>query len=242
MTHLLTPWGTQRIAINTLPTNATNGTGNASVRSIFEAFTGLNGTTMNTSSNSSYGLTGRGLQNIYNGNFSTKYTSLGVKQIAANILQMRDPNTFSISASGNYSGQLLGSDNLDANDIPKEYLGYAPYPVISEVGFSCLFCYEYTFSSNLTTNATTGVTTNKTTSNPIIRIAIQPTVELYNPYPYDFIFQSGYPRLIMAFRDFQFDIAYQYPESSSNQTKTISNNATVAAPFTSFGGFHGIPT
>jgi hypothetical protein len=120
MTHLLTPWGTQRIAINTLSTNATDGTGDASVRSIFEALTGLNATSVNgtyTASNSTYGLTGQGLQNIFGGNFSTKYTPAGVKQIAANMLQMRSPNTFSVNASFGYNGSIL-CDELGPDPDP----------------------------------------------------------------------------------------------------------------------------
>jgi type II secretory pathway component PulK len=39
MTHLLTPWGTQRIAINMLSTNATDGTGDTSVTTIHSALT-----------------------------------------------------------------------------------------------------------------------------------------------------------------------------------------------------------
>ena len=211
MTHLLTPWGTQRIPINTLSTNATDGTGDASVRSIFESLTGLNATSVNgtyTASNSTYGITGRGLQNIFGGNFSTKYTALGVKQIAANMLQMRDPNTFSVNASGNYSGALIGANNLDADGIPTEYLGYAPYPVISEVGFSCLVGYQL---------------------SGILRVTIYPTIELYNPYPFDFIFKSGYPRIMVAFRNFSFDINYTYNGTTSN--KTINNTTTPSTPF-----------
>ena len=218
MTHLLTPWGTQRIPINTLSTNATNGTGDASVRSIFESLTGLNGTSVNgtyTASNSTYGITGRGLQNIFGGNFSTKYTPVGVKQIAANMLQMRDPNTFSVNASGNYSGALIGANNLDADGIPTEYLGYAPYPVISEVGFSCLVGYQF---------------------SGILRVTIFPTIELYNPYPFDFIFKSGYPRIMVTFRNFSFDINYTYNGTTS--TRTITNTTPPSTPFQQahFGG------
>jgi Tfp pilus assembly protein PilX len=152
LTHLLTPWGTQRIPINTLSTNATNGAGNASVSSIFEALTGLNGTSVNgtyTASNSTYGNTGRGLQNIFGGNFSTKYTPAGVKQIAANMLQMRDPNTFSVNASFGYNGSTLcdalGPDpdpyNTTQNyfGIPSNYLANTPFPVINEIGATAVY-------------------------------------------------------------------------------------------------------
>lgn len=176
MTHLLSPWGTQRIAINTLSTNATNGTGDASVRSIFEALTGLNGTSVNgtyTASNSTHGLTGQGLQNIFGGNFSTKYTPVGVKQIAANMLQMRDPNTATVNASFSYQGPLIGSASLNSSThIPEEYLGFAPYPVVSEVSFDVIY-------------------QNWLKDNPIdgsnrLRIKVIANVEIYNPYPANF--------------------------------------------------------
>lgn len=179
MTHLLTPWGTQRIEINTLSTNATNGDGDASVGSIFETLTGLNATSVSgnyTASNSTYGLTGRGLQDVFGGNFSTKYTPIGVKQIAANMLQMRDPNTATVNASFNYQGPLIGSRSLNAYaatpweasaSIPQEYLGYAPYPVISEVSA------DVGYINNAEIN---------TYAMPYIMI----NVELYNPYPVAF--------------------------------------------------------
>ena len=118
------------------------------------------------------------------------------------MLQMRDPNTFSVNASGNYSGALIGANNLDADGIPTEYLGYAPYPVISEVGFSCLVGYQL---------------------SGILRVAIFPIIELYNPYPFDFIFKSGYPRIMVSFRNFSFDINYTYNGITSS---TTINNTT----------------
>ena len=184
MTHLLTPWGTQRIEINTLSTNATDGNGTASVNTIHAV------------------LTNSTLTAIFGENFADKYTSIGVKQIAANMLQMRDPNTFSINASGNYSGALLGGTDLDANNIPREYLGYAPYPVISEIGFSCAFGY-----------------------NIGIKISVQPTIELYNPYPVDFIFRSGYPRLIVKYSHFAVDINYTL---TNGTTATKTFNSTIS--------------
>ena len=207
MAQLLTPWGTQKIDINTLSTNATDGigpgnaTGDASVRSIFEAFTGLNGTSMNASTTanaSAYERTGKGLQNIYNGNFSTKYTALGVKQIAANMLQMRDPNTNSVNASFAYTGPLLGSNNLNA-EIPSEYLGYAPYLVISEIGMSACLASgigggtSYTYTDPAT-NATVTVPVNQCD----IGLKLQPVIELYNPFPVPFTIPTGaFPRLMV---------------------------------------------
>jgi hypothetical protein len=167
MTHLLTPWGTQRIFINELSTNATDGTGDASVRSIFEAFTGLNGTTMNTSTNSTYELTGQGLHDIFGGNFSAKYTPAGVKQIAANMLQMRDPNTISVNASFLYNGSVLhdalGTTGLYRN-LPTNYSANTPYPVVNEIAATAAY-------GDLDTR---------------MRLVITFWIELYNPYYYDY--------------------------------------------------------
>ena len=205
MTHLLTPWGTQRLYINELPITSTG------VNRTFTALTGIssNGSTANDLAN------GRALQNIFSGNFSTKYTDIGVKQIAANILQMRDPNTFSVNASLNYSGQLLGADNLDANGIPLEYLGYAPYPVISQIGFGAHFCYE----GNITYSNGTG----------FIYIVIEPFVELTNPYSYDFAIPASNPRLDFKINTIQFTMNYTY---TSNNT-TTTNSSVITLPNTS---------
>jgi hypothetical protein len=211
ITHLLTPWGTQRLYINELPITS------AGVNRTFTSFSGIssNGAVTDDLAN------GRALNNIFGGNFSTKYTALGVKQIAANMLQMRDPNTFSINASGNYSGALLGADNLDANGIPREYLGYAPYPVISEIGFSCAFVYERNVSSN--------ATLNKINYTPHVNLITQPTIEIYNPYPYPFVFNSGYPRLIVEFSGFSVDLNFTYNGNTTTTTIThqITSNSTI---------------
>jgi len=173
MIHLLTPWGTQRIAINMLSTNATDGNGTASVSSIFEALTGLNATSVNgtyTASNSTYGITGRGLQNIFGGNFSTKYTPVGVQQIAANMLQMRSPNTFSVNASFGYNGSILCDElGLVPNPwdtsqlyigIPGNYLANTPFPVINEIGCSSVHTY----------------------AGSELRVRVYNWIELFNPY------------------------------------------------------------
>ena len=178
-TFTKTPWGTDRIYINTLSTNATDGTGDAAVKSIYEAFTGKNATT-GASSNSTYGATGQMLSKIYGGNFSTKYTDLGVKQIAANMLQMRDPNTNTVNASFSYTGPLIGAGNpipaitydsignYQQQGIPPEYLGYAPYPIITEVGVAIVPAARWNPGYQWT------------------RFSFHPTIEVFNPYPYDY--------------------------------------------------------
>jgi len=180
-----TPWGSEPLCINVLSTNATDGQGDLSVLFIHEALTGNKivtsnstgtgpGTRISQSGNSTYSISGLALNNIFGGNFSTKYTDLGVKQIAANMLQMRDPKTSSLNASFAYNGPLIGSISVNAtNDIPNEYLGYAPYPVITEVGVSVqiggIAAWGY-YNLNL---------------------YFCPTIEITNPYPWAYKNTSG---------------------------------------------------
>lgn len=202
---LQTPWSTDRLFINELSVD-TNG-----VNTIYEALSGTNPVTGGQAT-SQAGLTGKGFNDIFSANFATKYTTNGLKQVAANILQMRSSNTCSFSNSAAYSGPLLGADNLDANGIPKEYLGYAPYPMISEVGFSYLFAAANAHA---------------------IWPNIQPTVELYNPYPFDFQFPAGAnPRLVVKLKSFSFDITYSVT-NGPQITKTIKSGQPVISPFTS---------
>jgi hypothetical protein len=87
------------------------------------------------------------LRDIYGATFADKYTDLGLKQIAANILQMRDPNTNTVNASFTSTVPRIGADasqlvsianccpTAAANKkIPGEYFGRAPYAYINEVG------------------------------------------------------------------------------------------------------------
>jgi len=76
------------------------------------------------------------LRNIYGQTFADKYTPTGLKQIAANMLQYRSKDTMTFKESLAFTGELIGSDNLDANGIPEDYLGLAPYPYINQVGVS----------------------------------------------------------------------------------------------------------
>lgn len=228
MTHLLTPWGTQRLNINELSTNPTDGSGDASVRSIFEAFTGLNGTTMNATSNSTYGLTGRGLQNIHGGNFSTKYTNLGVKQIAANMLQMRDPNTNTVNKSFSYAGPLIGSNTCNlSSEIPAEYLGHAPYLVISEIGMSaCLASSQGGDAKyvNPATNATVYV------KQADIGLKFQPVIELYNPYPVPFTIPAGaFPRVIVRPSKITCNMSWSGANGNFNGTFSFPGTTTTSA-------------
>jgi hypothetical protein len=170
-----TPWGSDMLCINTLSYNATDGSGDMSVLFMHEALSG-NKLVSNSSSgpgtsytvSSTYSVSGQAITNIFGGNFVTKYSSPGVKQIAANMLQMRNPDTATVTASFAYNGPLLGSSNLDTDStIPREYLGFAPYPVVSEVSMDV--CYN-----------------NSGGNNTYLRPYVRFNVELYNPYPVPF--------------------------------------------------------
>jgi len=190
--YFKTPWGSDMVCINALSTNASDGSGAMSVNFIHEALTG-NRASSNTpgagvsgsgytalASNSTYSISGQALNNVFGGNFATKYTSLGVKQIAANMLQMRDPNTSSVNASFSYTGPLLGSGSLNG-EIPAEYLGYAPYLVISEIGMSACLASKIGGGGS----ADWG-------------FKLQPVIELYNPYPVPFTIPAGaFPRVML---------------------------------------------
>ena len=110
-----TPWGARRFFINDtteVPLNSA----------------GVNKTVA--------ALSDQHLRNIYGQTFADKYTPTGLKQIAANMLQYRSKDTMRVGESLAFTGNLIGSDNLDADGIPKEYLGLAPYPYINQVGVS----------------------------------------------------------------------------------------------------------
>ena len=121
-----TPWGTQRLFVNDETIDDTG------VSNIYSALTGLNAATGNASATpNAYEINGMALRNIFNGTFSDKYSSNGTKQIAANMLQMRDKNT--IDLNFNWRGPILGSGNLSASGIPQSYFAFNPCAIINEV-------------------------------------------------------------------------------------------------------------
>ena len=99
-----------------------------------------------------------GPEPIENGTtFAEKYTDVGLKQIAANILQARHANVLNDpTKSFTYNGSLFGAANATTdlsfpsksllllgtggggvapqNFIPKDYLGNVPYPILNEIG------------------------------------------------------------------------------------------------------------
>ena len=170
-----TPWGTDRLFINDLPIDSTG------VNAIYEALSGKNATTGNLTAD-------QGLRNIYGTTFAEKYTDVGLKQIAANILQARDPNVLNDpTKSFKYNGSLLGATDLSfpsrtlaligkfgggqapQNFIPKDYLGNVPYPILNEIGVTVVAGYRLDNNGEL-----------------MLFLLIRPFVSIFNPWPVTF--------------------------------------------------------
>ncbi len=127
-----TPWGARRLFINDTAEVPLNSTG---VDKIVAA------------------LSDPHLKNIYGQTFADKYNTIngsataapvGLKQIAANMLQRKFSRTRHHNDSYAYTGSLIGGDNLDSDGIPKEYLGQAAFPALNEVGISARLAVELT--------------------------------------------------------------------------------------------------
>jgi Tfp pilus assembly protein PilX len=125
-----TPWGARRLFINDTTEVPLNSNG---VNKTVEA------------------ISSQHLKNIYGQTFADKYNTIngsatavpvGLKQIAANMLQRKFSRTRHHNDSYAYTGPLLGGDNLDSDGIPKEYLGQASFPSINEVGISARLAVE----------------------------------------------------------------------------------------------------
>ena len=121
------------------------------------------------------------------------------------MLQMRSPNTFSVNQSFSFNGTLLGAENFvganySVNAIPMDYMGYAPYPVISEVSVAAGYYIE-----------TAGTTPYKA---GFVRPSLQVMVELYNPY--GFTFNSTDARIVIKMNAFTFNCTHRI--RSANQT------------------------
>ena len=200
-----TPWGTDRLFINDLPTDSANAT--ASVNAIYNA------------------LSDSRLRDIYGTTFAEKYTDAGLKQIAANILQARDPNLLNDwNRSFTYSGSLLGAANATTdlvavalrdddgdgvketpccsdvkNVIPKEYLGNIPYPILNEIGVTVTFGYKDWYS----------------------RLYVRPFISILNPFRVNFPQALvGNWRIEMQIDSIRYDVEHRTP------------NGTVLGPFT----------
>jgi hypothetical protein len=170
-----TPWGTDRLFINDQPLNSTG------VDAIYEALSGKNATTGNLTAD-------QGLRNIYGTTFAEKYTDVGLKQIAANILQARDPNVLNDpNKSFTYNGSLLGAANATTDlvaianccdtanatkVIPKDYLGNAPFPILNEIGVTVTWGYNSPNGSGV--------------PQALIRLYLRPFISILNPWPVAF--------------------------------------------------------
>lgn len=129
-----TPWGARRLFIN--DTDAAEvPLDSAGVEKIVAA------------------LSDQHLRNIYGQTFADKYNTIdgaaigapvGLKQIAANMLQRKLSSTSHHNKSYAYTGPLIGGDNRDSDGIPKEYLGQASFPSINEIGISARLAVECT--------------------------------------------------------------------------------------------------
>ena len=127
-----TPWGARRLFINDTAEVPLNSTG---VDRIVAA------------------LSDPHLRNIYGQTFADKYNTIngsamaapvGLKQIAANMLQRKFSKTRQPNDSYSFTGNLIGGDNRDSDGIPQEYLGDASFPGLNEVGISARLAVEAT--------------------------------------------------------------------------------------------------
>ena len=137
-------------------------------------------------------LTSTQLGDIYGTTFADKYTEEGLKQIAANILQARDPSVLNDwTTSFSYNGSLLGADAVATNSttglkaiatcssndadgdgfcddakrvIPKDYMGSVPYPFINEIGVSVIWACE------------------SVGDRYIVRLNVRPFITILNPW------------------------------------------------------------
>ena len=200
-----TPWGTQRLFINDETID------DAGVSNIYAALTGLNATTGNASASpTTFEINGMALKNIFNGTFSDKYSSNGTKQIAANMLQLRDKNT--TGWNGIYfNGGLIGSGNLSSTGIPQSYLGYIPPAAINEVAIQpekdeangtlniCVYVelwapmWDYgaaNFALNVSLQSATFSSGNSTLTFPTQSLSQNVTLTTYGRYVQRFVFSQ----------------------------------------------------
>ena len=148
-----TPWGSPRFFINELPIDSSG------VDTIYDA------------------LTDQGLNDIFQGNFQDKYTELGLKQTAANYLQMRLPDVRTPSDSFTYLGGLLGANaTTDLDDrIPINYQARSFFPIISEFALFAQVSHPGGTDPS-----------NKTWYNKRSRFIVFVVVEVDNPYDQDY--------------------------------------------------------
>jgi len=123
-----TPWGTDKIRINQLPL------ADSSVAVLANAMTDAS------------------LTRIFGSHFGDKYGEEGIEQLAANMLQFRSDH-WAGGAKFTGSAPVLGAANVTGavnappgsgmlkktNGIPRDYLGYVPFPMLSEIDVSFMY-------------------------------------------------------------------------------------------------------
>ncbi len=151
-----TPWGTDKIRINQVPLT------DAGVQQMVQA------------------LSDPKLTQVFGQTFAGKYTTQGLPQIAANMLQLRTDHwrggaIFDGTNAVLGSDQVTGTVNAPAvgplkktNGIPPSYLGYVPFPMLSQIDVSFVFGWQNPAPDNSMT----------------IRVIL--TCVLTNPFPTNF--------------------------------------------------------
>jgi hypothetical protein len=193
-----TPWGSPKVFINALTLDS------AGVSQIVSALTNSN------------------LTRIFGQHFGNKYGPLTLQQLAANMLQLRDAGTGGVSladltnaftSTNALLGAALPSDLYSGTNranklegIPTSYLGYAPFPAISEVGLHAL--YGFTDTNRLT-----------------MRIVM--SVELYNPFPANY---SGGAQIVARMDKANFRLGTGISRGPEG-TVSVENNSTNNNPW-----------
>lgn len=153
-----TPWGSPKVYLNSIPFS------DVGVSQIVSALTNSN------------------LTRLFGQNFADKYGSANVRQLAANILQMRDINVFNTAPTNFWrTNALLGGVGLPpgapvesvptagatkkTNGIPQDYLGHAPFPMLEEV--AVYYVYGWTTANVMT-----------------VRFIVD--CRIFNPFPVEF--------------------------------------------------------
>lgn len=175
-----TPWGTQKLRINDpVQLNPQNET---SVTTIVNALTRME------------------LTRIFGGHFGDKYGTTGVRQIAANILQLRSnhwPSNGNVTFTG--TDTILGSSSLanatlappptsgmlkKTNGIPSQFFGYTPFPMIRHIALGAV--YGWTAQNRMS-----------------VKIFVE--CEIFNPFPVRY---PGGGQIVAQIDKARFDLSY----------------------------------
>lgn len=132
-----TPWGTDKIRINEVPRT------DAGVQQVVQA------------------LSDPKLAQVFGQTFAEKYTNQGLPQVAANMLQLRtdywrggirflgaDPVLGTNGITNPVSLLFNRGDDKKTHGIPQEYMGYVPFPMLTEVAVG--YIYGWTSANRIT--------------------------------------------------------------------------------------------